>query len=117
LLFKGYLTEPQLKDLLSQQHKRVMACPACRLSFSVVTLSDGKSVSCPRCRGPLEGVPGGHATRTDAEFSTRKIPIKPSAGGPLARFTCVVCEQSFQATREASGRVRCPACQSSFVPK
>src|ERR1043165_3232112 len=43
LLYKGCLSAAQLKELLGRQHTKVMACLACRLSFTVVTLSDGRS--------------------------------------------------------------------------
>jgi uncharacterized protein YbaR (Trm112 family) len=117
LLFKGYLTAPQLKTLLARQHKRILACPACRLSFTVVTLSDGKSARCPRCKGPLEAVPDAGPTRTDAEFATRKVPVVPLSSGPAARQTCVVCDHQFESARDLSGRVHCPSCRSSFSPR
>ena len=115
LLFKGYLTEEKLKELLGRQHKKLMRCPACRLSFTVVTLSHGKSARCPRCKGPLEDASPGEPTRTDAEFSTRKIRMaSPAPAGPQLRFTCIICDHAFEGNRDASGRVRCPSCQSTF---
>jgi uncharacterized paraquat-inducible protein A len=114
LLFKGYLTAPQLRDLLARQHKKVMACLACRLSFTVVTLSQGKTVRCPRCKGPLQDGGGDHLLKTDAEFSTRRVPAVAPPAGPQEDVACVVCDHRFRAARDASGRVRCPSCQSSF---
>jgi uncharacterized paraquat-inducible protein A len=116
LLFKRYLSPRQLEELLSRQHKKVMACPACRLSFSVVTLRDATSARCPRCRGPLEE-PGSDAPlRTDAELSTRRIPTLTS-NGPQESHACVICDRAFRAARDSSGRVRCPSCGSSFSPR
>jgi uncharacterized CHY-type Zn-finger protein len=117
LLFKGFLTADQLKSLLGRQHKKVMACSACRLSFTVVTLSDGKSARCPRCKGTLEEAGRNHPTRTDAEFSTQRIRTKPSLPGPLRKSVCIICDHEFEAALDPSGRVRCPACQSTFSPK
>lgn len=117
LLYKGYLTDLQLKNLLARQHKKVMTCPACRLSFTVVTLTEGKSARCPRCKGLLQGIAAGMPTRTDAEFSTRKIPTAPTSRTSLVKFACIICDHAFQAEPDLSGRVRCPSCQSSFLPK
>jgi len=117
LLYKGYLTTAQLKDLLGRQHKKVMACPACRLSFTVVTLSDGKSARCPRCKGPLEESTSESSVRTDAEFSTRKVPVVPASGGAPMKAVCIICDHPFEAARDPSGRVRCPSCRSTFSPR
>jgi hypothetical protein len=115
LLFKGYLTAIQLKELLSKQHKKLMSCPSCRLSFTVLTLSDGKSARCPRCRGLLvEADPEG-PTRTDAEFATGRVQVLPPRCGPKVRHDCVICEESFEEAVDSSGRVRCPACRSTFT--
>lgn len=120
LLYKGYLTEDRLKDLLSRQHKKIMACPSCRLSFTVLTLSAGKSARCPRCKGPLDEAGAGIPTRTDAEFSTQRIKITPPAKRPSpstapgVSMTCVVCDQTFEWAPDPSGRVQCPSCQSTF---
>lgn len=123
LQFKGYLTASQLKDLLSRQHKKIMTCPPCRLSYTVLTLSEGKSARCPRCKGSLlEASPQG-PTRTDAEINTQRMRTVPSpvpaAPGQAkkAGMVCVVCDQRFDWTPDASGRVRCPACQSTFTSK
>lgn len=117
LLYKGYLSDLQLKNLLARQHKRVMACLACQLSFTVVTLSDGKAARCPRCKGALEAAGDDRLLRTDAEFSTRKVPLVAPPVGSQEDVSCVICDHSFRAARDASGRVRCPSCQSSFSPK
>jgi len=112
LLFKRYLTDLQLKDLLGRQNKKIMSCPACRLSFTIVTLTDGTSARCPRCRRTL--APGGRGTptRTDTEF-----PTAPSIGTALADVICVICDHTFQGDKDGAGRIRCPSCHSSFSPK
>ena len=115
LLFKGYLTSAQLKDLLSKQHKKLMRCLACTLSFTVVTLSDGKSARCPKCKGPLvESNPEG-PTRTDAEFSTGRVQVMTPQLGPKVPHVCIICEESFREAVDSAGRVRCPGCQSTFT--
>jgi uncharacterized paraquat-inducible protein A len=116
LLFKGYLTALQLKGLLAQQEKKVMVCQACRISFTVVTLSGSQSARCPRCKGPLGEAGTKAPLRTDAEISTGKVPTS-APSGPVANFTCVICDHRFQGARDASGRARCPSCQSSFSPR
>jgi len=123
LLFKGYLTSVQLKGLLSRQHKKVMACPSCRLSFTVLTLSEGKSARCPRCKSPLGDPAPGGSTRTDAEITTQRMHVVPTnaPAAPQAarkiKMVCVICDQNFDWTPDASGRVRCPSCQSTFASK
>jgi uncharacterized CHY-type Zn-finger protein len=114
LLFKGYLNEAQIKDLLARQQKKVLACPSCRLTFTVLTLSDGKSARCPKCKGPLNDPPAGSPSRSDAEFSTRRVPLASPPAGPLVDLACVICDHAFKGTVDDSGRVRCPACQSTF---
>jgi len=117
LLHKGYLSDVQLKTLRARQFKKVMACLACHLSFTVITLSDGKSARCPRCKGSLEAAGEDGLLRTDAEFSTRNVPTVKPPVGPVEGVSCVVCDHAFRAGRDGSGRVRCPSCQSSFSPK
>ena len=123
LLFKGYLTAVQLKGLLSRQHKMVMACPRCRLSFTVLTLSEGKSARCPRCKDPLGDPAPGGSTRTDAEITTQRLRVVPTIApaAPQAarriKMVCVICDQAFEWTPDATGRVRCPSCHSTFASR
>ena len=124
LLYKGYLTAAQLRDLLGQQQKRVMGCPECKLSFTVLTLSQGRSAKCPRCRGPLGETPPGGPTRTDAEIATQRLKVPLPAGGvtpektgKAKRMTCVICDHEFEGRPDASRRVRCPSCQSTFTSR
>lgn len=113
LLYKGYLTEIQLKGLLSRQQKKVMACPACGLRYTVLTLSGGTSARCPKCKGPLSETPAA-LVRTDAEIATRRIPVIPPPTGPLVDLVCIICDHHFKGGPDSAGRVRCPACQSTF---
>jgi len=127
LVAKGYLTQAQVKDLLAKQQKKIMSCPACRLSFTVLTRSQGKVIRCPRCKGALqEGKPSA-SVRTDAEFATsflrpaRALPPAPETSArprpPPVRVTCVVCDHLFQTAVDANGRVRCPMCNATFSPR
>ena len=123
LLFKGYLTATRLKDLLSRQNKKIMNCPSCRLSYTVLTLSEGKSARCPRCKGLLENAAPKGPTHTDAEITTQRMRMTPSIA-PAARqpsgkvkMVCVICDQGFEWTPDPSGRVRCPSCMSVFTSK
>jgi protein-arginine kinase activator protein McsA len=127
---RGYLTSVQVTELLGRQLKRIMSCPACRLSFTVLTLSEGKRVDCPKCRGPLQDGKPSDSTRTDAEFATQVLravkaglPVPktdsrviPSPSSRI-RVVCVICDSAFQAPLDATGRVRCPECHSTFTPK
>lgn len=115
LLFKGFLTAVQLKDLLSRQHKKVMSCARCALSFTVLTLTEGKSARCPRCKEPLAETAASGPTRTDADFSTQRIRRVPAPTGPKRRLQCVICDHDFEGALDPFGRVQCPACQSNFT--
>src|SRR5262245_21923675 len=119
LVAKGYLTTIQVKDILEKQLKKIMSCPVCKLSFTVLTLSEGKQIDCPKCKGPLkEGKPS-ESTRTDAEFATQVIrsvkaglpPAAPAAGPAAKRqkCECVICDHAFEAALDASGRAQCPS--------
>jgi DNA-directed RNA polymerase subunit RPC12/RpoP len=127
---KTYLTSVQVKGLLGRQLKRIMACGSCRLSFTVLSLSQGKRIDCPRCKGPLEEGRPTDSTRTDAEFATQVFRAV-KAGIPIAKtdtriipapankikVTCVICDAPFEAPLDTTGRVRCPQCHTTFTPK
>ncbi len=131
MIAKGYLSAPQVKELLAKQQKRIMTCPACRLSFTVLSLSEGKKVDCPRCKAPLKEAKPGGPTSTDAEFATqvlkavktsvppsarpdsRKIPAVPR----IVKVACVICDKKFQGALDSTGRVRCPDCHTTFSPR
>lgn len=130
LVAKGYLTTIQVKDILEKQLKKIMSCPACKLSFTVLTMSEGKRIDCPKCKGPLkEGKPS-DSTRTDAEFATQVIrSVKaglPPVGAPAPakgptekrkKCECVICDNQFDAALDSSGRVQCPSCYTTFTPR
>src|SRR5262245_66569268 len=54
LVERGFLTTIQVKDILEKQLKKIMSCPTCKLSFTVLTLSEGKRIDCPKCKGTLK---------------------------------------------------------------
>jgi hypothetical protein len=126
MVAKGYLSAPQVKDLLARQEKRLMSCPACRLSFTVRTQSK-KEVHCPRCKGVLRDGKPSDSTRTDAEFATRSftsikadLPAPRKAKAPTTRVAdaiCVVCDAVFDGEMDSTGRLRCPTCNSTFTPR
>ena len=127
LVASGYLTAIQVKDILEKQLKKIMSCPACRLSFTVLTMSEGKRIDCPKCKGPLkEGKPS-DSTRTDAEFATQVmrsvkagLPQPAAAKGPTEKrkkCECVICDHAFDAALDSSGRVQCPSCFTTFTPR
>lgn len=123
---QGYLTPPQLKTLLGKQLKRIMHCPKCRLSFTVLSMTRAKHVSCPKCKGPLgEGKPT-DSVRTDADLGTsvsnqiRKEEAKKSRSPESAssvrmvKMACPMCAKLFCEPVDSKGRVDCPFCLSSF---
>jgi protein-arginine kinase activator protein McsA len=130
LVAKGFLTAIQVKEVLNKQLKKIMSCPACKLSFTVLTLSEGKKIDCPKCKGALKDGKPTESTRTDAEFATQVMrsvkaglpPVdtpKPARGPTMMRkkFTCVICDTVFEAALDASGRVQCSGCYTTFTPR
>lgn len=131
MIERGYLTPEQVKDLLSRQRKRIMTCPSCALSFTVLSISEAKEVLCPRCKKPLQDAQPGTPPRTDAEFSTMVLravkagipsPVKPATRQMPAvtrtiKTSCVICDKTFEAPLDATGRVRCPECHTTFTPR
>jgi DNA-directed RNA polymerase subunit RPC12/RpoP len=124
---QGFLTPEQLKKLLAKQHKKIMSCPKCKLSFTVLTISKDSVIACPRCKGPLkEGKPS-DSVRTDAQLDTavsRRIkkenapPAKPapspSSSVRMLKMKCPFCSVDFNEPVDSKGRVDCPSCFSSF---
>lgn len=123
---QGYLTAPQVKQLLSKQHKRIMSCAKCKLSFTVLSSTQAKNVNCPRCKGPLkEGKPT-DSVRTDAHLETsvsnrirkeaEKSDPQLSATGSIrvVKMTCPMCAKAFAEPVDSKGRVDCPHCHSTF---
>lgn len=132
MVSKSMLTFKQVQELLSRQQKKIMACPACKMSFTVMSISQGKKVvSCPRCKAPLSEGKSGDAG-TDAEFATQvmlaakheappgtrnETRVLRGKGGPILTTRCVVCDQKLRGVLDSTGRLRCPSCHSTFVPK
>jgi uncharacterized CHY-type Zn-finger protein len=131
MVAQGHLTAEQVKDLLGKQQKRLMSCPSCRLSYTVLSLSQAKQVHCPRCKGLLRDGKPTESTRTDAEFATRVLQAAkaeaPPASRPQTRITpraasrvntlCIICGAVFEGTVDSTGRLRCPTCNSTFTPR
>jgi hypothetical protein len=131
MVARGYLSVGQVRELLAKQLKKVMSCPACDLSFTVMSLSQGKQVDCPRCKGPLREGKAAKSSGTDAEFATRAIRtlkeglpagsraetriIPPSE--KAVKANCVICDHAFQGPLDSTGRLRCPSCNTTFTPK
>jgi DNA-directed RNA polymerase subunit RPC12/RpoP len=128
MVAKSYLSVPQVQELLAKQLKKVMSCDTCNLSFTVLTLTQGKQIECPRCKGPLrEGKV--KSLRTDAEFATQMfrtvkagLPAKPETrvippSAKTVKAKCVVCDNKFSAPLDSTGRLRCPSCNTTFTPK
>gem|GEM_PF-3292658 len=126
MIEQGLLSAEQLKTLLSKQHKRIMSCAKCKLSFTVLSTTNAAVVSCPRCKGPLmEGKPT-DSVRTDAHLETsttnriRKESAKtepktqPSASIRMVKMTCPMCSKPFCEPVDSKGRVDCPHCFSTF---
>ena len=125
---QGFLTPERLKSLLARQQKKIMSCPACRLSFTVLTVSKSMIILCPRCRAPLQEGKPTDSVRTDAQLETavsRRIkkenapaPPPPHAAPAYAlrkvQMTCPICSKPFHEPVDSKGRVDCPHCLSSF---
>lgn len=125
MVAQGYLNRTQVEVLLAQQHKKIMSCPKCVLSFTVVTISPQKAVRCPRCREPLVDGKPSDSVRVDAEFATTivraikseaaKPPAPPAAvPRPTVKVNCIICKSTFEAAKDSTGRVRCPSCHVSY---
>lgn len=124
----GYLTPKQVKGLLALQQKKIMSCPACRLSFTVLTISQGKAILCPRCRAALQEGKLTDSVRTDAHLDTtvvrkirEEIPKPPPAAQSqaassvrLVKMNCPICSKQFQEPVDTKGQVDCPSCHSTF---
>ena len=132
MVAKGFLTVTHVRNLLAKQQKRIMNCGLCNLSFTVLSISSGnKVVACPRCKMPLEEGPASASTATDAEFATQVMLAAKHEVPPAARqetrimskdavvitTRCVVCDQKLKGVLDSTGRLRCPTCLSTFVPK
>jgi uncharacterized CHY-type Zn-finger protein len=132
MVSKSMLSFKQVQALLAKQEKRIMTCPACKMSFTVMSISQGKKVvTCPRCKGPLTEGKSSDSVGTDAEFATQVLVAAQheappgarnetrvmQAKGPAITTRCVVCDQKLRGVLDSTGRLRCPSCHSTFVPK
>lgn len=117
------LTAAQVKALLTKQSKRIMSCAACKVSFTVHTISRGKPIPCPKCRKPLQDGKPGDSVRTDGDLQSdsvvrareadaRRRKAASSPGTPACRF----CGRSSVGPRGPDGRVECLTCHVRFVP-
>ena len=123
----GYLTPDHVKLLLAKQLKKIMSCPKCQLSYTVLSISRDPQFQCPRCKGPLDEGKPSDSIRTDAEFDTisaRKLksiidqkPVDPENPLQTVKVTCKICGHPFNGAPDSTNRVRCPACQTTFVVK
>jgi protein-arginine kinase activator protein McsA len=124
---QGFLTPEQLKRLLAKQHKKIMSCPTCKLSFTVLTISQQKVIACPRCKGPLRDGKPSESVRTDAQLDTaisRRIrkentpppapQASPASSVRMLKMKCPICSVDFNEPVDSKGRVDCPSCFSSF---
>ncbi|HLY76053.1 MAG TPA: hypothetical protein VKU80_18185, partial [Planctomycetota bacterium] len=123
---QGYLSPKQLNVLLALQQKKIMSCPKCRLSFTVLTISGGKNVPCPRCRGTLEDGKPTASLRTDAMLNTGVVrmirqadpqpppEIRRRTGSSvrMVKMICPICSKPFQEPVDTKGQVDCPNCYS-----
>jgi protein-arginine kinase activator protein McsA len=125
---QGFLTPKQLDLLLAKQQKRIMSCPACKLSFTVLSISKNKLVPCPRCKGALRDGKASESVRTDAQLDTsvaRRMKkesapppapqTSPSSSVRMVKMTCPICAKVFHEPVDSKGRVDCPSCFSSFT--
>jgi mannitol/fructose-specific phosphotransferase system IIA component (Ntr-type) len=131
MVSKGYLTSAQVKTLLARQEKKIMYCPGCKLAFTVLTIAKGKQINCPRCHQQLQEGKPSDSTRTDAEFATQTLravkgeapaeSVVPSRvippGAVKMKLCCAVCRRPIEAFPDSTGRVRCPSCHATYVPK
>lgn len=130
MVAQGFLTPVQVEKLLGKQQKRFMNCPGCRLSFTVLSLSQGKAVPCPRCKNALREGKLSEQTRTDAEFATQVLQVVkqevPANLRPVTRVIplvakkvssiCPICDSVFEGALDSTGRLRCPSCRATFTP-
>lgn len=125
---KGYLTRERVKEILSQQLKKIMRCDPCSLSFTVISSTGGKSVVCPRCKGGLRDARPTDTVRSDGEFATQNIEkisnrfpaVEPKKDTPPprpVRLRCVICDAAFRSPLDDTGRAQCPECHTRFTPR
>lgn len=127
LVEKGLVPAAKLREFLDRREARHMVCPRCQINFAVKSVSGRKTVECPRCKGPLEERPSeqrkARPHASSVEFATtiikkvQPVPRPPASDKPPIKAQCIICDARFTATPDASGRIRCTECGSSFTPK
>jgi len=83
LVAAGYLDAAKLKSMEDRLSRRVMACPTCKVSFTVLSLARSKMVQCPKCRKPLEETaPAGQGRKVDPLATQTLLKALSDAVGP-----------------------------------
>ena len=128
----GFLSASHVKEILAEQQKKIMSCPACMLSYTVLTISQSPRIDCPKCKGPLQEGKPSDSVRTDAEFATKTLAaekdaftgrlVESSTGNdPLiakkVAVNCTVCNRTFEGTPDSTRRLQCPFCTTRFIAK
>jgi DNA-directed RNA polymerase subunit RPC12/RpoP len=126
LVAQALLSAEEVIALLAKQSKKIMSCPTCKISFTVHTISKGKTIACPRCQGALrEGKPS-DSVRVDAELKSDSVLTKLREGKqgerraprPAARAAgpCPICKKRSIGPLDSDGRVECLSCHARFIP-
>lgn len=104
--------------------KKKMRCVKCKLTLEVITRS-GKPPVCPKCKMQLEELGFSPQLPAKATYATVRLKAadiqKAAAAAPpaaaKAAYTCMICDEKFNAAPDPGGRVTCPACGASFDPR
>lgn len=82
VLAEGWVGEADLRELLAEQGKLVVACPACGLRYNLHGKLEGLlSRRCPRCDGDLVEAEAGLSV-ADSTDGLDPLPPEPKPGGP-----------------------------------
>ncbi len=126
MISKGYLKPEQVNEILSRQQKKIMHCKACKISYTILTVSGTKKVDCPRCKQELAEGRLSTPPRTHGELATDTIPVvkkdelEPEQDIPdteIEEHTCVICDSRFEGAVDENGRLRCPNCKTTFTAR
>ncbi len=121
------LSARQVKELLGRQWKSIMHCGPCRLSFTVTSISKGKRINCPKCKGSLHDGKPTDSLRTDGEVQSestarlRQAAVQakdPGASSSVreVKGSCPFCGQVTIRRTSSDGRVDCLGCGVRYVP-